>query len=82
MEYEPTYVDLIDDEGGEVECELLDRVEYEGGTYVLLMPTDEGDAEPEVIILREENDGRLAGFEDGAVLDAVFELFLQKNNLK
>ncbi len=75
-------VDLIDEEGGAIEYEVLDRIEYEGQTYVLLMPTDIGDAEPEVLILVEQEDGNLAGFEDGRILDAVFDIFLTKNHLK
>jgi len=72
---------LTDEEGGEIECELLDRIEYQGVVYSVLLPLDTDSAEPEAIILRENESGDLAGFDDGDVLDAVFKLFLEKNNI-
>ena len=72
---------LYDEEGGEIECELLDRIEYEGAVYCVLLPVDADSAEPEAIILKEGEDGDLSGFDDGDILDAVFKLFLQKNGL-
>ena len=72
---------LTDEEGGEIECELLDKIEYEGVTYCVLLPLDTDSAEPEAIILRENESGDLAGFDDGDVLDEVFKLFLEKNKL-
>lgn len=72
---------LYDEEGGEIECELLDKIEYEGAVYCVLLPVDADSAEPEAIILRESESGDLEGFDDGDILDAVFALFLKKNGV-
>ena len=73
---------LTDEEGGEIECELLDRIEREGVVYCVLLPLDADSAEPEAIILRENEAGDLEGFDDGDILDEVFALFLEKNGIK
>jgi len=72
---------LTDEEGSEIECEVLDRVELEGASYVVLLPIDDDSSEPEAIVLREDEDGELSGLEDGGLLDRVFALFLEKNGL-
>ena len=72
---------LTDEEGSEVECELLDRIELDGEVYSVLLPIEEDSAEPEAIILRESEAGDLEGFEDEEILDRVFALFLEKNGL-
>ncbi|MBO4847585.1 MAG: DUF1292 domain-containing protein [Clostridia bacterium] len=68
---------LTDEEGNEIEYELLDRIQYEGQTYAVLLPVDEDSSEPEVVILRETEEGELSGFDDGEILDAVFGIFLR-----
>lgn len=70
---------LTDEEGNEFEYELLDRIEYEGNTYAVLLPAEDDSSEPEVLILLENESGELVGFDDVAVLDAVFDIF-RKNN--
>lgn len=72
---------LTDEEGSEVECELLDRIEFEGQVFSVLLPIDDDSSEPEAIILREGEGGDLEGFEDEELLDRVFALFLEKNGL-
>ena len=71
----------MDEEGGEIECELLDKIEFGGSVYCVLLPVDADSAEPEAIILRESESGELVGFDDGDVLDKVFKLFLEKNDI-
>lgn len=78
---ESDFIIITDEEGNDIECELLDRLEYEGGVYCILLPVDDDSFEPEAIILRENDRGELEGFEDGGVLDAVFALFLERNGL-
>ena len=70
---------LTDEEGNEFEYELLDRIEYKGNTYAALLPAEDDSSEPEVLILLENESGELVGFDDVAVLDAVFDIF-RKNN--
>ncbi len=72
---------LTDEEGGEVECELLDRIELDGSTYCVLLPIDDDNSEPEAIILLENAEGELEGFDDAELLDRVFALFLEKNDI-
>lgn len=73
---------LTDEEGCELECELLDRIELEGSVYCVLLPVDDDSSEPEAVILREDENGDLSGLDDGDLLDRVFALFLQKNGLE
>ena len=72
---------ITDEEGNDVECELLDRLPFEGETYCVLLPVDDDSFEPEAIILRELENGELEGFDDGELLDSVFALFLERNGL-
>lgn len=72
---------LTDEDGNEVECELLDRVAYGDSIYAILLPVDDDSSEPEAIVLREETDGELVGFDDGDLLDKVFAVFLEKNGM-
>lgn len=68
---------LSDEEGNNIEFEILDLVDYEGEEYVILLST-EGDGD-EVVILKSEEDENgeedFYGVEDEAVLDAVFNIF-------
>ena len=73
---------LTDEDGSEIECELLDRIEAEGRVFSVLLPIDDDSSEPEAIILLENEDGELEGFDDPELLDRVFALFLEKNGLK
>ena len=72
---------LTDEEGSEIECELLDSIEYEGETFCVLLPIDDDSSEPEAIILKEDPSGELMGFEDAELLEKVFAVFLEKNGL-
>ncbi len=71
---------LTDDEGNEVEFELLDVVEYEGNEYIVLIENDE-DAD-EVVILQinqidDENEEYIS-IDDEEILQKVFEIFKDK----
>ncbi len=70
---------LTDEEGSEIECEVLDRIELDGSSFVVLLPVDDDSSEPEAIILREDASGDLSGLEDADLLDRVFALFLERN---
>ena len=68
---------LRDEDGNEIEFEILDLVDYEGEEYVILLSTEsDGD---EVVILKSEEDENgeedYYAVEDDAVLEAVFNLF-------
>ena len=79
-EEEISILSLTDEEGNEVEFELIDSVDFEGAEYLILTPSEE--EEMEIVILRvepvdEETENYIA-VEDEAVLDAVFEIFKER----
>lgn len=80
-EYDYTVL-LTDEEGSEIECELLDKLEYCGEVYCVLLPVDDDSSEPEAIVLKESPSGELMGFDDAEVLDKVFALFLERNGIE
>ena len=71
---------LTDDEGNDIEFEWLDTIQMNDKTYVVVLPTEE-DAE-EVVILKveqEENEDTFVGLEDETEINAVFDVFKEKN---
>lgn len=83
-EYE-NIVTLTDEDGTEVDFEILDIVPYEGGDYAVLLPVDDDSDAVDAVILEvlpaeeEAEEDMLQGVEDPAVLDAVFGLFMERN---
>lgn len=80
MDEEPLILSLTDEEGNEVELELIDSVDYEGKEYLILLPPEEDAAE--VIILEVEPQGddmeTYVTVTDEAVLNAVFGIFKER----
>ncbi|MEZ0536358.1 DUF1292 domain-containing protein [Caldicellulosiruptoraceae bacterium PP1] len=77
-------ITLVDEDGKEVNFEMLDRVNYEGNDYIVLLPVEEmekgEEEEAEVVILRiEDRDGEevYVGIDDENELEEVFEIFQQ-----
>jgi uncharacterized protein YrzB (UPF0473 family) len=76
---------LTDEEGNEVDFEVLDVVPYEGCEYAVLLPVDDDSDSPEAVILEllpsadDAEEDVLQGVEDEAILDAVFSLFMERN---
>ena len=71
---------LTDDEGNDVEFEWLDTIEMNDNTYVVVLPTE--DDSEEVVILKiesEEDEDTFVGLEDEAEINAVFDVFKEKN---
>ena len=78
--YEPEIVLLQDNEGNEVEFELLDVVEYEGEEYIILIENDE-EAQDVTILKIESIDDETEeyfGIDDEEILTNVFEIFKEK----
>ena len=76
---------LNDEDGNEVQFELLDLVEYDQEEYVILLPvTEEGEEDlGEVVILKvedteSEDEDSYVSVDDEEVLNAVFEIFKEK----
>lgn len=82
MEERDDILALTDEEGNEVNFEIIDAVEHEGKTYVLLTPAEAGEEdEVEVIMLRVEDDGEedvLVTVDDEDEFNTVAALFDQK----
>lgn len=76
-------VQLVDEDGNEVEFEHLMTLEHNGNAYICLVPVEpmEDVAEDELVILRIETDDEgndvYATIEDDAELDEVFEKYLE-----
>ncbi len=57
-ENEQQYVEIIDNDGEIVKCEVYDVIDYEDKTYALLLPIDEeGDEDAEVIVMEYVEEG-------------------------
>ena len=75
---------LNDENGNEVKFEFLDLMEYEGEEYRILLPTEEGEDNDEVVILKVEDvedDPDMETYvsiDDEDTLNAVFEMFKEK----
>ena len=68
---------MADEEGNEISFTFLDLLDYEGESYVLLLPTQEELAN-EVVILRvteEEGEEVYEAVEDLETIEAVFSIF-------
>ena len=76
---------LTDEEGNEYPFDLLDVVTYEGTDYAVFFPSDDdaqdSDEEEGVVILKvipyEDGSAAFDAVEDTAILDAVFEIFME-----
>lgn len=82
MEEQNTLVTLIDEEGKEVEFDLVATFDYEKKRYAALLPMDdvEGVGEDEVVILEivKTPDGEIyRPIENEVLLDEVFNEFLE-----
>lgn len=78
-------ITLTDSDGSDVDFEVLDIVPYKEHEYVVMLPVDDDSDSPEAVILElleaeEDNEeDMLQGVEDEEILNAVFNLFMEKN---
>lgn len=78
-------ITLTDSDGSDVDFEVLDIVSYKEHEYVVMLPVDDESDSPEAVILElleaeEDNEeDMLQGVEDEEILNAVFNLFMEKN---
>ena len=82
-EYGSDFMTIVDEDGTEYELEVLSSLEYNGQTYLAVIPAglEEGE-EPEVSILRseEDTDGEplLCAIEDETELEEVYKLMMDQ----
>lgn len=78
-------ITLTDSDDSDVDFEVLDIVPYKEHEYVVMLPVDDESDSPEAVILElleaeEDNEeDMLQGVEDEEILNAVFNLFMEKN---
>lgn len=56
-------IEIIDDDGTTIKCELYDIVEFEGKQYAVLAEKDSEDEEPELVLMRYTEEGEESYFE-------------------
>lgn len=80
-QYGSDFITIVDEDGTEYELEVLSTLEYDGSTYLAVVPAGESleEYELEVSILKSvEEDGEsiLCAIEDEAELQAVYDLIM------
>ena len=80
-EYGSDFITIVDEDGTEYELEVLSTLEYDGNTYMAVVPAGQSleEYELEVSILKSvEEDGEsiLCAIEDEAELQAVYDLIM------
>lgn len=80
LEEEACIISLTDEEGNEVEFELIDSVDYEGKEYLILLPPDDEAAEVVILEVEPHKDGTESYLtvNDEATLNAVYEIFKER----
>lgn len=81
--YGSDFMTIVDEDGTEFELEILSTLEYNGCSYLAVIPADadEEDSDLEVSILKSvEEDGEplLCAIEDEAELQAVYDLIMEQ----
>ena len=68
---------LVDEQGNEVEYEMVDSIIYENAEYVVLLPVEDGDCEAVILAVEEAEDDmeNYVAVEDEEILSAVYEIF-------
>ncbi len=81
-EYGSDFMTIVDEDGTEFELEILSTLEYNGETYLAVIPaTGEETEDLEVSILKSvEEDGEpiLSAIEDEEELEAVYSLIMDE----
>ena len=76
------FITIVDEDGTEYELEVLSTLEYNGDTYLAVVPAGEEDVESlEVSILKnvdEDGESILCAVEDEQELQTVYELIMNE----
>lgn len=80
--YGSDYMTIVDEDGEEYELEVLSSIEYNGFTYLAVIPAGLEDGEdPEVSVLKSvEEDGEpiLCAIEDDQELETVYNIIMEQ----
>ena len=77
--YGSDFMTIVDEDGEEFELEVLTTLEYNGCSYLAVIPAGEEDSNLEISILKSvEEDGEpiLCAIEDDAELETVYQLIM------
>ncbi|MGN1001560.1 MAG: DUF1292 domain-containing protein [Oscillospiraceae bacterium] len=78
------FIDLTDDEGNSFKLEVLGEVEYEGETYVVFLPADMDEDDPDYgfVILKSVDAGNgeesFDSVDDEETLQKVYALYMEE----
>ena len=80
-QYGSDFMTIVDEDGTEYELEILHTLEYNGATYLAVIPAgseDEADLEVSVLKSEDDEDGEplLCAIEDESELQAVYDLIM------
>lgn len=84
-EFSPTFVTVTDEDGNDIELELVDTLEHNGQKYLAFFPaetedSDEEDPDTGLVILKavaENGEELLSTLDSDEELDAVYDLFME-----
>lgn len=80
MEEQEGIITLTNENGEEVEYQLIDSITYENAEYVILLPVDEEDCEV-VILAVEADDDEMENYvvvDDEEILEGVYAIFKER----
>ncbi len=82
-EFGASFITIEDDEGNEFELEHLDTIEFEGEEYMIFLPADMDEDDPDygfIILQVEEADGedQFVSIDDEEKLQRIYEYYMEK----
>ena len=81
-QYGSDFMTIVDEDGTEFELEVLSTLEYNGATYLAVIPAGNEEEDFQVSILKsveeEDGDSILCAIEDEQELEAVYDLIMDE----
>ena len=82
-EYGSDFMTIVDEDGTEYELEVLTTLDYNGSTYLAVIPADDGEEDPDLegsILKSVDEDGEsiLCAIEDEDELETVYNLIMDQ----
>lgn len=75
-EEENNIIEIIDDEGNTIKCELYDIIEFENNNYAILVEAETEEENPEMVLMRyteEDGESYFETIEDDEEFEKVSE---------
>lgn len=80
--YGSDFMTIVDEDGTEYELEVLSSLEWQGNTYLAVIPAgldEEEDAEVSILkSVEEDGESILAAIEDDQELETVYEMIMEQ----